>query len=484
MKLSFFGNTSVGRQRDHNEDSYLIFCNIDNNWVEVNNLEVNTQKSNGLVFVIADGMGGANAGEVASEIAINAVKERISKINFIPKDITEIQKILYSIVLEGHNKILRASHHNKVMQGMGTTIVIGYILKDNLCVGWCGDSRCYVYNKNFDKELVPFTDDHSLVWDRVKNKEITPEEARLSEDSNLILQSLGGTLQRPEPGFKWIKLKNNDRILFCSDGLNSMLSSIGIQQILDFNSTTQETCASLIQSANNAGGRDNVTSIVIDVLDTGEEKIESDINQNKTQVKKRKPYLLVVILILMLIIAAGIYFRQEITNVFHARSVRDSSLASHYSELTNPNELNKHNSSLNLKQDTGIYDKDSIFYNDKKVKNSNLVSNEKIKIDSSYIEMHMREALIKILSIKKSISMIKPGGAIYNSNFYDKNKANLDSIQANISLQEELIKTVVILSADNYLVKVTNYVKASEIHKNIMKTLSELEKRTNEIINR
>jgi len=86
--------------------------------VEVNNLEVNTQKSNGLVFVIADGMGGANAGEVASEIAINAVKERISKINFIPKDITEIQKILYSIVLEGHNKILRASHHNKVMQGM------------------------------------------------------------------------------------------------------------------------------------------------------------------------------------------------------------------------------------------------------------------------------------------------------------------------------------------------------------------------------
>ncbi|MGD0756763.1 MAG: protein phosphatase 2C domain-containing protein [Bacteroidales bacterium] len=484
MKLSLFGNTSVGRQRDHNEDAYLIFCNIDKNWVEVNNLEVDTQNSNGLVFVIADGMGGANAGEVASEIAINTVKERISKISFVPKDTVEIEKLLSLIVLEGHNKIIKASRHNKVMQGMGTTIVIGYIFKDTLCVEWCGDSRCYVYNKNFDKELVPFTDDHSLVWDRVKNKEITPEEARLSEDSNLILQSLGGTLQRPEPGFKWMKLKNNDRILFCSDGLNSMLSNIGIQQILDFNSTSQETCASLIQSANNAGGRDNITSIVIDVVDIGEEKIESDINQSKTQVKKRKPYIFVVLLILILIIAAGIYFRQEIANVFLARVVRDSSLAIHDSALNNPAELNKHNSSLNLKQDTVVTDKDSIFYSDQKVKNSHLVSNDKIRIDSSNIEVHMREAINKIVSIKNSISMIKPGGAIYNSNFYDENKANLDSIQANISIQEELIKTVVILNADNYVIKVTDYRKANEIYKKIKKTLSELEKRTNEIINR
>jgi protein phosphatase len=484
MKLSLFGNTSVGRQRDHNEDAYLIFCNIDESWVEVNNLEVDTQKSNGLVFVIADGMGGANAGEVASEIAINTVKEHISKINCVPKDTAEIVKLLNSIVLEGHNKIVKASRHNKVMQGMGTTIVIGYIFKDTLCVAWCGDSRCYVYNKDFDKELVPFTDDHSLVWDRVKNKEITPEEARLSEDSNLILQSLGGTLQRPEPGFKWMKLKKNDRILFCSDGLNSMLSNIGIQQILDFNSTPQETCASLIQSANNAGGRDNITSIVIDVVDTGEEKIESDIHQNKTQIKKRKPCILVVLLIFMLIIAAGIYFRQEITNVFLPRVVRDSSLAVHDSELTNPAELNKHDSTINLEQDTGVTDKDSIFYNDQKAKNSYLVSNDKIRIDSSNIEVHMREAISKILSIKNSISMIKPGGAIYNSNFYDENKANLDSIQANISLQEELIKTVVILNADNYLIKVTDYRKANEIYKKIKKTLSELEKRTNEIVNR
>jgi hypothetical protein len=118
------------------------------------------------------------------------------------------------------------------------------------------------------------------------------------------------------------------------------------------------------------------------------------------------------------------------------------------------------------------------------VKNSHLVSNDKIRIDSSNIEVHMREAINKIVSIKNSISMIKPGGAIYNSNFYDENKANLDSIQANISIQEELIKTVVILNADNYVIKVTDYRKANEIYKKIKKTLSELEKRTNEIINR
>ena len=483
MKLSLFGNTSVGRQRDHNEDAYLIFCNIDESWVEVNNLEVDTQKSNGLVFVIADGMGGANAGEVASEIAINTVKEHISKINCVPKDIAEIVKLLNSIVLEGHNKIVKAARRNKVMHGMGTTIVIGYIFKDTLCVSWCGDSRCYVYNKNSDKELVPFTDDHSLVWDRVINKEITPEEARLSEDSNLILQSLGGTLQKPEPGFKWSKLKKNDRILFCSDGLNSMLSNIGIQQILDFNSTPQETCASLIQSANNAGGRDNITSIVIDILDTGEEKIVSEMHQNETPAKKRKPYVLMVLLILILIIVAGIYFKPEITNVFITKVVKDSSLTVPDSELNNPSELNKNHTSSNLKPDTGIAGKDSIFLSDQKVKSTFLASNDKTRIDSSNIENHIRESISKILSLKNSIGMIKPGGAIYNSNFYDENKANLDSIQAIISIQEELIKSVVILNTDNFLVKVTDYRKANEIYKKTKKTLSELEKRTNEIIN-
>lgn len=484
MKLSFFGDTSVGRQRDHNEDSYLIFCNIDNNWVEVNNLEIDSSKSKGVVFVVADGMGGANAGEVASDIAVKTVKEHIAKITSVLKDTAEIQKILNLIVLDGHNKIIKASRRNNVMQGMGTTIVIGCIFNDTLYVAWCGDSRCYVYNKNYDKELLPFTDDHSLVWDRVKNKEITAEEARLSEDSNLILQSLGGTLQKPEPEFKWIKLKKNDRIILCSDGLNSMLSNIGIQQILDFNSTPKETCASLVQSANNAGGRDNITSIVIDVLDDSEIIVETDGPKDKKQVKRKKPYVLLILLILILFIVAGIYFRSEIANTFIHRFARDSSLVVQDSGFNNSIELNNYRDSVDPEPVPGIADSNSFLSTDQKVKNTPLISNNKIKIDSSNIEVHLREDVSKILSIKNNISMLKPGGAIYDSTFYDENKAKLDSIMANISLQEELIKSVVIMNTNNHLIKIIDYTKANEIYIKIGKTLTKLEKTTNEIINR
>jgi serine/threonine protein phosphatase PrpC len=489
MRLSFYGNTNVGRQRDHNEDSFLILCDIDNKWQEVNNLEIDISRSRGIVFVVADGMGGANAGEVASDIAVKTVKERMTtKISSLPMEAAEIQKILNSIVIEGHNKIVKASQRNKGMKGMGTTIVMGFVFRDTVYVMWSGDSRCYVYNKNFNKELFPFTDDHSLVWERVKNKEIDPEEARLSEESNLILQSLGGALQKPEPDFKWIRLNNNDRILFCSDGLNSMLSNIGIQQILDFKSSPKDTCESLIQAAYNAGGRDNITVIVIDVLNNGEIITEPGSHE---KVKRKKSKILPVLIILALIVIFGIIFRSEIAKVIISLFVRDipsGFVHSTFEGDTNESDIQK--PGIKSVANIGLVksDTNNKSYTSNKSVNSTKdtlsLDNNRMILDSGYIETQLREAAIKIISIKNNIRMVEPGGAIYNSSFYDEYKVKLDSILVTLANQEKLLRSAANLNSNNLFIKITDFVKANEMHKEIWDTLTELEKRTNEIINR
>ncbi len=271
MNLSLYGSSHNGRKRDHNEDAYLILCKKDEIWIEVNDLKIDLSESQGAVFVVADGLGGANAGEIASEIAVSTVKEYITNIFPLQDKTAEIQKKMTSLIHEGHHKIIKESINNNHLQGMGTTIVLGYVVKNVLYVVWCGDSRCYIYNREFHSKLEPFTVDHSLVWKKVLKKEISEEEARLSMNSNILLKCMGADFKEPSPDFKFKKLKNNDRILFCSDGLNSMLSSKEIQQILDFSSTPKSACESLIYFANNAGGLDNITIIVADVSGTGYE---------------------------------------------------------------------------------------------------------------------------------------------------------------------------------------------------------------------
>ena len=486
MRLSLYGNTNVGRHRDHNEDSYLIVCEADDNWIEVNDLVIDLSKSKGVVFVVADGMGGTNAGEVASDIAIKVVKEHISKILTVTDEKSEIEKILNSIVLEGHNRIIKASRKNKALHGMGTTIVLGCVINDSLYVVWSGDSRCYVYNKNFDKALQPFTDDHSLVWERVRNKEINEEEARLSDDSNLILQSLGGIYQKPEPDFRWIKLKRNDRILFCSDGLNSMLSNIGIQQILDYNSSPKETCESLIQAANNAGGRDNITSIVIDILDDGEEISKSDnidthieTKGKKSKVKKKNPFGLLVLVFFIIIVISGILFRTEIKRTVHSLFTGDDSIQNKdSSNSTETSELTIQKSIVKSMDDSAKM----VGNIERKANNTPLNSDKNENIDTSYIENQLKKALDKITFIKNNVEWYKPGGKIGSTtDFYNRIKETLDSIMTIVGRQEELIKTIGNLTTDNKLVNITDYQKANSIYKEVGDTLAELEKRTKDV---
>lgn len=265
MVISFYGNSDKGKIRAHNEDSLLILSACDGGWDTSHEGTTNTDSGLGAMFVVADGMGGANAGEVASALAIKTVHEEVRLYKDFPEREQDIRNMLNQIILRAHEAIVDRSMKERGMEGMGTTIVLSWIVRNSIYSCWSGDSRCYLFTASTAQVLQPFTDDHSLVWQQqVLLGQMTAEEARLSPFSNLILQSLGDVGQIPSPGFKSQKLNTPGRILMCSDGLNSMLSDQEIHDILNLRLPTRETVNQLINAANTHGGRDNITVILID----------------------------------------------------------------------------------------------------------------------------------------------------------------------------------------------------------------------------
>jgi len=263
MKFRLFGITDVGRVRDHNEDNFAVCKDLSEGQWNFERGEVRDLSKKGTVMVVADGMGGTNAGEIASDLAQKSVKEQFDKLEKIPSEDEEIITLLNSFILQAHDEIVDYQQSNLDTAGMGTTLVIVWILNNKLYTSWSGDSRCYVFNP--DTPLYPFTDDHSHVWEMVKNDQLSPEEARVHPESNLITQNLGDPNQTPEPEGKVIDLQAGDRVLVCSDGLNGMISDAAIHYILLEERETSEACKRLVEEAKNAGGHDNITVLLMDV---------------------------------------------------------------------------------------------------------------------------------------------------------------------------------------------------------------------------
>jgi serine/threonine protein phosphatase PrpC len=254
--------TNEGRVRTNNEDSWDI---IAPNWNTRNNsIHINGNNSgNGILLAIADGMGGTNAGEIASKIAIETFRREF--LSLAAPVTTSKWRILEGFLKKAHQNILAEAMRNLNYTGMGTTAVLAWLIDDTAYVAWCGDSRCYLHREG--KPFDPITDDHSMVWEEVKKGNMTAEQARLSDDSNIILQSLGDASKLPKPESKVVPLQKGDRILLCTDGLNGMLSDIEMEKIIHSTETTHDTLsAQLIEAANAAGGRDNITVIAAKIM--------------------------------------------------------------------------------------------------------------------------------------------------------------------------------------------------------------------------
>ena len=247
------GHTShVGRVRSHNEDAALT-------------LEANYAGDDGLepfgLFIIADGMGGHQAGEEASSLAVRTVASQIMRDVYIPyllgvhdSDQTPLVDALQNAVESANEAV-----HSQV-PGSGTTLTCALVINQRACLAHVGDSRAYLY---YNQQLKQVTRDHSYVDKLVELGQLTVEAAAVHPQRNVLYRAVGQGDQL-EIDIHMIDLLPGSRLLLCCDGLWGMLPDSTIQTILASNHTPQQTCDELIAAANEAGGKDNITAIVIE----------------------------------------------------------------------------------------------------------------------------------------------------------------------------------------------------------------------------
>lgn len=308
MKIQVAGLTDVGRHRAHNEDDYTLF-RVSQPQEEELGLDLELD-SKGLVLFLADGMGGANSGEVASQIAKKTIRDEFAKTD-LSKSISE-QKKLNQALIQAHKEIVREQKRDKATHGMGTTAILAWILEQKVVIGWSGDSRAYLIRDSYP--VKPLTDDHSLVWDMVLSEKISAEDARSLPESNIILQCLGDKDNPPKPDFKSLILQKDDILLLCSDGLNGMIPDEKIFQICRKAKPIKEIADELVFEANEAGGHDNITVILAKIIDAPEradtaQTIEYQ-TESKPKVESEKPVRPTkrwLALLLVLIFSVGLF---------------------------------------------------------------------------------------------------------------------------------------------------------------------------------
>ncbi len=249
--LQFVSRSDAGTVRSHNEDALY------------------TNSALGLA-IIADGMGGYNAGEVASGMATNLLGAELEKaFDSVPPyrldadGRPQAHPVLHAEIARANTVILQAAQSQPQYQGMGTTLVLGLFYDDSLTVAHIGDSRVYRLRA---ERLEPLTRDHSLLQEQLDSGMITMEEARRSQNKNLVTRALGVDPE-VEAEIRDYDTLPGDVYLFCSDGLNDMVQDEAIAGILKTHGTDLEQAANrLIQAANDSGGRDNTSLILVRVL--------------------------------------------------------------------------------------------------------------------------------------------------------------------------------------------------------------------------
>jgi PPM family protein phosphatase len=230
--------TDTGRARQANEDSY---------WVR------------SPLFVLADGMGGAQAGEVASKTAVDVFSDQ----GGLPDGPGTYEERLAALVEQANVKVHERALSDEQFAGMGTTLTVAYVGEDDLAIAHVGDSRFYVLR---DGKLSQLTDDHSLVGELVRRGQISAEEAEDHPQRSIITRALGIEGEVVVDHFSW-PVRDGDVFLLCSDGLTGMVPDTRVAEIITASPDLSTAATRLVAAANEAGGRDNITVILFRVED-------------------------------------------------------------------------------------------------------------------------------------------------------------------------------------------------------------------------
>jgi protein phosphatase len=255
-----FGRTDVGRVRDHNEDSFLVADLSTENASLQPEVRTHTIGDAGTLFMVADGLGGAAAGEIASDLAINTVYEEVRDrwAKGEHRDPQAFAGALKAATDAANSKIFAYALEHPEHRGLGTTATVAGVWGDTVYLAQVGDSRAYLIRHD---EAIQITKDQSLMARLVEAGELTQEEADRSERRNIILQALG-----PEPSVRidltHQKLRRGDALVLCSDGLSGLVKKEEIAEVVTSTGDLVQACKELIDRANENGGPDNITVIV------------------------------------------------------------------------------------------------------------------------------------------------------------------------------------------------------------------------------
>ena len=255
-----FGRTDVGRTREHNEDCFVVADLTTMNATLQPEVREHRPGKRGTLFMVADGMGGAAAGEVASQMATEVVLEELDAWwrRSESTDADTFAAALRKAVEAANTRIHRYALDHPENRGMGTTTTVAGVLGGTLYLCQVGDSRGYLVREGVATQI---TKDQSLVQRLIDAGELTAEEAEVSERRNIILQALG-----PDPKVKvdltHQDLRRGDTLVLCSDGLSGQVKKSEIAAAVAANSDLRQVCAQLIELANSRGGPDNITVIV------------------------------------------------------------------------------------------------------------------------------------------------------------------------------------------------------------------------------
>jgi protein phosphatase len=254
-----WSGTDTGLQRRANEDSLLVRSPL---------------------FIVADGMGGAQAGEVASRVAVEAFRAGLS-------DGSDPERSLARQVREANARINALSHQRAEHAGMGTTITAVYVGEQEVSIAHVGDSRAYCLR---DGELLRLTDDHSLVDELIKQGRLTPEEAEEHPQRSVITRALGPEAT-VEVDMRSFRARPGDVYLICSDGLTTMVGEEALREQLVAHQRLSDAGRALIEAANAAGGKDNITVVLLRLEDvrTGPDGAEQDGHTTATELAAMLP---------------------------------------------------------------------------------------------------------------------------------------------------------------------------------------------------
>ncbi|APW40987.1 protein phosphatase [Rhodoferax koreense] len=243
MIYEFCTQTDTGLLRENNEDAALAD-------------EANA------IAVLADGMGGYNAGEVASDMATKIISAELGRwLSDVGRqaNVKEVRKAMDICVHNANLAVYTAAAEHAQYAGMGTTLVAGVFLESRMVLGHIGDSRCY---RSRNRQFVQLTKDHSLLQEQLDAGLISPEQAAISSNRNLVTRALGID--------EFVQLEIHDHAvepgdlyLMCSDGLSDMVDDDFIAKVMETDATLEQKAKQLIGSANACGGRDNITVLLV-----------------------------------------------------------------------------------------------------------------------------------------------------------------------------------------------------------------------------